>query len=86
MINSGPDQPDGRHVPSDQPLLQPGHTYLLAITSAGSNQYTVIAGPESVVDLNGVDRAALIRQWTEAIATQQYPPGLPLTRIRSSRC
>ncbi len=66
-----------RHVPGDQPLLQPGHTYLLAITSAGSNQYTVIAGPESVVDLNSVDRAALVRRWTEAVTTQQYPPGLP---------
>lgn len=43
-----------RHVPGDQPLLQEGHTYLLA-----------------------VNRAALVRRWTEAVAKQQYPPGLP---------
>lgn len=66
-----------RHVPADQPMLQAGHTYLLAITRAASNQYTVIGGSAAVTDLNGVDRAALVRRWTEAVSQQQYPPGLP---------
>ncbi|MDQ3716732.1 MAG: hypothetical protein M3381_12075 [Actinomycetota bacterium] len=66
-----------RHILDDQPMLQEGHTYLLAITIENSQEHTVLAGPEAVVDLNSIDRDSLIRRWTDVVANQQYPPGVP---------
>lgn len=66
-----------RYVLEDQAMLQQGHTYLLAITDEGPGQYTVIGGPQAVVDLNSIDRDTLMRRWTQAVANQQYPPGVP---------
>lgn len=65
------------YVLEDQAMLQEGHTYLLAITTEDSGQHTVIGGPQAVVDLNSIDRDTLIRRWTQAVASQQYPPGVP---------
>jgi len=66
-----------RHILDDQPMLQEGHTYLLAITSENSDQHTVIAGPEAVIDLASSDRDVLIRRWTQVVANQEYSPGVP---------
>lgn len=66
-----------RDILDDQPMLQDGHTCLLAVNRAESNQYTAIAGPEAVIDLNSIDRETLVRRWAQIVANQQYPPGLP---------
>ncbi len=66
-----------RHILDDQPMLQEGHTCLPAITIENSQEHTVLAGPEAVVDLNSIDRDSLIRRWTDVVANQQYPPGVP---------
>ncbi len=66
-----------RHILNDQPMLQEGHTYLLAITIENAQEHTLLGGPEAVIDLNSIDRETLVRRWTQIVANQQYPPGLP---------
>lgn len=60
-------------VPDDQPLLEPGKTYVLATTGL-SGKHTLLAGPVAQQRVTGPDQQArLLAKWREAIAHERRP-------------
>lgn len=65
------------HVIEDQPLLEPGSTYVLAPSDEPDGEQTLIGGPVASVEVDDPRaRAEAVTRYAAAVRNQMFPPGV----------
>jgi hypothetical protein len=64
------------HETEDQPLLDDGRVYVLALTGDAGG-YTIVGGPAAAARADGGEGSPLVREYQQAVREQREPPGVP---------